>query len=110
MKKIYTYRVQNPDLPRASRGEAAHGGAAGRGGDGLDGTPTGRSEQNTTVPLNLETIVVLRVSPKAGTQQFRCKPKEEQNQRLNRETDGRSSFLVVDQCADTELSLQSFFR
>ena len=44
-------RVQNPNIPRAGRGRAAHGGAAGAGGAGQDGTPTGRVAQETTDPL-----------------------------------------------------------
>ena len=42
-------RIQNPDTPRAGRVGAAHGGAAGRGGAGSDGTPVGRSGQETTL-------------------------------------------------------------
>ena len=40
---------KNPDIPRAGRDGAAHGGTAGRGGDGQDGTPTDRFAQETTV-------------------------------------------------------------
>ena len=43
-------RIQNPDIPRAGPGGAAHGGAAGRSGAGQSGTPTGRFAQETTVP------------------------------------------------------------
>ena len=39
-------------IPRAGFGGAAHGGAAGRGGDGQDGTLTGRLAQNTALPLH----------------------------------------------------------
>ena len=54
--QIITCRIQTPDIPRAGRDGAGHGGTAGRGGDGQDGTPTGRSAQETTVPLTLQTI------------------------------------------------------
>ena len=46
----HTCRIQKPDIPRASRGGAAQGEAAGWGRDGQDGTPTNRFAQNTTVP------------------------------------------------------------
>ena len=39
--------MQNPDIPRAGRGGAAHGGAAGPGRTGRK--PTGRFAQETTV-------------------------------------------------------------
>ena len=45
-----------PDTLRADRDGAAHGGTAGRGGDGQDGTPTGWFAQQTTVPLTFQTI------------------------------------------------------
>ena len=44
-------RTQKPDIPRAGRAGAAHGGAAGRGGAGQDGPPKGRFAQETTDPL-----------------------------------------------------------
>ena len=44
-------RVQNPNISRAARSEAAHGGAAGRGGDGQIWTLTNRFAQSTTVLL-----------------------------------------------------------
>ena len=49
-------RIQNPDTPRAGRVGAAHGGAAGRGGAGQDGTPLGRSGPESTFPLALQQI------------------------------------------------------
>ena len=51
-----TCRVQNPDIPRAGRDGAAHGGTAGRGGAEQDGTPTDLFAQETTVPHTLQTI------------------------------------------------------
>ena len=54
--RILTCRIQNPDIPRAGRGSAAHGGAAGWGGAGQNGTPTVRFAQETTVPLTPQTI------------------------------------------------------
>ena len=50
-------RIQNPDIPRAGRDVAAHGGTAWRGGDGQDGTPTGLFAQETTVPFTFQKIV-----------------------------------------------------
>ena len=47
-------RIQNPDIPRAGRVGAAHGGAAGRGGAGQDRTPTDRFDQKTSVPRTFQ--------------------------------------------------------
>ena len=52
-----TCRIQNPNIPRAVRVGAAHGGAAGRGGAGQNRTPTGRVAQKPAVPLALQGIV-----------------------------------------------------
>ena len=49
-------RIQSQHIPRACRVGAAHGGAAGRGGSGQDGTPTDRFAQETTVPRTLQGI------------------------------------------------------
>ena len=49
-------------VPRAGRGGAALGGAAWRGKDGQDGTPTGRFALNTTDPLILQKKTLLGVS------------------------------------------------
>ena len=46
-----TCQIQNPDIPLAGRGRAAHGRAAGRSGAGQVGTPTGRFAQEIAVPL-----------------------------------------------------------
>ena len=79
-------------VPRAGRGGAAPGWAAGRGGDGQDGTPTDRFDQNTTDLLTFETTeenrkkTVLGMSLEASTYEPPFKPIEEQNQRLNRGT------------------------
>ena len=54
--KNITCRIQNPDIPQAGRGGAAHGGAAMRDGAGQDGTSTGRFAQETTDPLALKGI------------------------------------------------------
>ena len=54
-----TCRIQNPDIPQAARGgpgQGSTGGAAGQGGAGQDGTPTGRFDQETTVPVALQGI------------------------------------------------------
>ena len=53
---FYTCRIQNPDTQRAGRVGAAHGGAAGRGGAGCDGTSTGRPAQETTDPRAFQEI------------------------------------------------------
>ena len=107
-------RVQNPDIPRAGKDGAAHGGTAGQGGDGQDGTSTGRSAQEITAPLIFQTIekTALGVSLVARTKETLCKPMEEQNPRLPSglstvclRDDGRSPFLVADQYADAYLSL-----
>ena len=47
---LKTCRFQNPDIPRAGRDGAAHGGTAGRGGTGQDGTPTDRSAPRNNRP------------------------------------------------------------
>ena len=49
-EKIKTCRVQNPDIPRAGRGGAAHGAAAGPGWAGPEGMSTVRLAQETSVP------------------------------------------------------------
>ena len=54
---ILTCRIQNPNIPRAVRVSAAHGGAAGRGGAGQNRMPTGRVAEKPTVPLALHNIV-----------------------------------------------------
>ena len=46
-----TCRAQNPDIPQAGRGGAAHGGVLGWGEARQDGTPTGRFAQEITDPL-----------------------------------------------------------
>ena len=53
MKQTYkdTCRLQNPDIPRAGQGGAAHGNALGRGGARQDRTPTVRSAQEKTILL-----------------------------------------------------------
>ena len=48
-----TCRIQNPDIPRAGRVGAAHGGGAGRGGRGRVGRQAGFFIQETTAPLAL---------------------------------------------------------
>ena len=50
----HTSRIQNPDIPRAGQGGAAHGGTAERSGRRQNRTPAGRFAQETTVPLNLQ--------------------------------------------------------
>ena len=52
-RRRFPCRVPNPNLPRAIRVGAAHGGATGRGGAGQNGTPTGRVGQKLTVPVAL---------------------------------------------------------
>ena len=82
-------RIQNPDIPRAGRVGAAHGGAAGRGGAGQHGTPTDRFAQEITVLRTLQGTVCncserffLNDSSEARTSEIPCKPIEEQKPRL----------------------------
>ena len=56
-KDFVTCRTQNPDIPRAGRVRAAHGGVAGRGGAGQGGTQTDRFAQDTTVPRTRQGMV-----------------------------------------------------
>ena len=111
-------RIQNPDIPRAGRVGAAQGGAAGRGGDEQEGSPTSRFAQNTTSFLfpRRATKTLLGVSLEARAKATPCKSTEEQKPRLITglsevylRDDSRSSLLVADQCADAYLSLQTFF-
>ena len=53
---VSTCRVQNPNMPRASRYGAAHGGTAGLGGDGQHRTPTGLIAQGKTASFTLQTM------------------------------------------------------
>ena len=55
--KRFTCRVQNPNLPRAVRVGAAHGGAAGHGRARQNWTPTDRVAQKLCVPLAIQSIV-----------------------------------------------------
>ena len=84
------------------------------GGDGQDGTPTGRSprRQTSLFPSRQWRTTLLGVSLEARTSEIVCKPMEEHNGQLTRGLSvvyprdlGRSSFLVADQCADAYLSL-----
>ena len=62
-------------VPRAGRDGVAHGGMAGRGGDGQDGVPTGLFAQETTDPLpsrQLETTL-LGVPLEARTKEIRLR-------------------------------------
>ena len=52
-----TSRIQKPDIPRAGRGRTAHGGAAGRGEAGQDGSPTNRFAKELIVSVALSSIV-----------------------------------------------------
>ena len=68
-------RTQNPDIPRAGPGGAAHGDAAGKGGAGLDAGGSVRPGNNPTFlfPKASKTNV-LSVFPEARTHDFLCKP------------------------------------
>ena len=72
-------RIQNPDIPRADRFWAAPSGAAGRGEDGQDRTPTGRFAKGLIVPLatRASNTIVLNVFSQARTNEILCKPQEE---------------------------------
>ena len=52
-----TCRILNPNIPRAVRVGAAHGGTAGRGEAEQNRTPTGRVALKPTVALALQGIV-----------------------------------------------------
>ena len=54
---LCTCRIQNPNIPRAVRVGAAHGGAARRGGTEQNRTPKSRVAQKPTLPLALQGIV-----------------------------------------------------
>ena len=89
--KIIICWIQGPDIPQAGRGGAAHGEAAGRSGAGQDGTPTGRSAQETTVSLALQAsraskTTVLNDPWEARANEVLCKPVEEHDNRLTRGT------------------------
>ena len=93
---MQTCSIKNPDIPRAIRGGAAHGGAA-RGRAGWDADGSVRPENNRTSypPDN-------RREPS-----WACLWKHEQtNSYVNRWRNKargyreRSSFLVADQCTD----------
>ena len=70
----------------AGGGRAAHSGAAGQGGVGQDGTPTGRFDQETTDPVALQGIEdkLSKLSFGITNERILCKPREEQNPRLTR--------------------------
>ena len=106
-------RIQNPDIPRAGWGWAAHCGAVGQ-----DGTPTGRLAQETPIPLapRASKTTVLDVYSDARTNEILCKTVEEHNDRLTNVLsaaypwdDGRSSFLAADQCTDAYLFVFGHF-
>ena len=67
-------RIQNPDIPRAGWGEAALGGATGRGGAGWDRTPAIRFRRPSLLPPGAPNTIVLDVSSEARTKEFICKP------------------------------------
>ena len=80
-----TCRTQNPDIPRADRGGAAHGGAAARCGVGRDADGTVRPEDNRPfLPSGASQIAVLNDPSEARTNKTLCKPMGEQNPRLTR--------------------------
>ena len=72
-------RIQNPDLPRASRSRAAHGEAAGRGGAALRRTGRRRicypRKQSFLLPSRASKTTVQNVSSEARTKKILCKPK-----------------------------------
>ena len=78
-----------------------------------DGTPTGRSTLNAIDPLaTRQEKTLLGVTLETRTTEFPFKPMEEHNWWLTTalstacpRDDGRSSFLVTDQCADAQLSV-----
>ena len=95
-----TYRIPNPDILRAGRFGAAHGGAARAGGAGQHGTPSGRSGQGTTLSVALQRVkrTFLDVSSEARTNEILFKPTEERNQRLIRRLPPGREALFVPGC------------
>ena len=53
---LFICRIGNPDIPRAGRHGAAHGGTAGPGRDRQHRTPTGRFVQEKTTLFILQTM------------------------------------------------------
>ena len=103
-------RIQNPDISRTGWDGAAHGGAAGRGGNGQDGTPTGWFAQKTTNILTLQTIeenlpgcvsgsknIIISTSTDGGTKLGDDRFFIAGLSAVYHQDDGRSSFLVADQ-------------
>ena len=87
LRLYFTCRIQNPDIPRAGRYGAAHGGTAGPGGDGQHRTPTTglfAKEKTNSLTLRRWKNDLLGVPLEEGTREILCKPTEEQNPRLNR--------------------------
>ena len=76
-----TCRVQNPDIPRASRVEE-HDEMVGRDRKRLFANRTVRLEKNPSSHSLKHRRHVLNVSPEARTSEILCKPMEEQNPRL----------------------------
>ena len=56
LEKVWNLSNPKPEHTTGGRIEAAHGGAAGRGGAGQNGTPTDRLAQETSDPRNLQGI------------------------------------------------------
>ena len=83
----YICRVQNPDIPRAGRCEAASGGTAGQAGTGSTGCRrrqySPRRKQILLAPRRWKNVL-LGVPLEARTREILCKPIEERNPRLNR--------------------------
>ena len=106
-----TCRIQNPDIARAGRYGAAHGGTAGPGGDGQHNTPGPRRKQ-PLLPARRWRNDFLGVSLEERTKETLCKPTGGQNPRLMtglsavcQGGEKRSSFLDAAECTVAYLSL-----
>ena len=95
-------RIQDPNIPRAGRVGAAHGGA-GPGRTGRRRIGSSWKQPSLVLPRASSTYV-LNASPGARTSEILCKPVEEPNPLLTSglsavypRDDGRSSFLAADQ-------------
>ena len=97
----YSWRSQNPALPRAGRGRAARSGAAGRSGAGQEGCrrvglPRRQQSHLLSRISKAPQTAVLNVFSEARTSEILCKPVEEHNECLTRGLSaGRRPLFVL---------------
>ena len=111
---LSTYRIQNPDIPRAGRGGSGRGGAwPGRKGRRRSGSPR---KHLSLVHNRVPKTTVLKVSSAARTMSFvfktdgRTKPAVDQRfirglSAVDQQGEKRPSFLAADQCTDAYVSM-----